>query len=187
VGVYETSILVSRRACPPPPPPPPYYSLYIKSPPPHKYRSWIVSGHSAADVLKCAKMFTRFSAGLRFCIFIFAAFYNEKLLAKRFRSGPSVTRATFFEKRHMFCNEILLNLTNRLWGPKWFHMLFLCTGCGDRAWYLRHSHLIRDFFFLSLFCGFTFWAAFFYAPAAVIVPVASLRREFQRHALDFPQ
>ena len=72
-------------------------------------------------------------------------FYHEELSAKRFRSGPSRSRATFDSKPHMICNEILLNLTNRLWGPKWFHMLFLCAGCGDRAWYLRHSRLFRDF------------------------------------------
>ena len=43
-----------------------------------------------------------------------------------------------------FVSILLLNLTGPVGEPNGFKLLFLCAGCGDRAWYLRHSRLTRD-------------------------------------------
>ena len=47
-------------------------------------------------------------------------------------------------KHICFVSLFLLNLTGPPRGPNGFNLLLLCAGCGDRAWYLRHSRLIRD-------------------------------------------
>ena len=49
-------------------------------------------------------------------------------------------------KHICFVSICLLNLTGAPGGPNGFKLLLLCAGCGDLAWYLCHSRLIRDLF-----------------------------------------
>ena len=57
----------------------------------------------------------------------------------------STGRSLFDRKTHMICNNIFLKSIIPRLGPFWSLFVFLCAGCGDRAWYLRHSRQIRDF------------------------------------------
>ena len=142
MGVHETSIHVSRRACPPPPP---YYSLCITS-----SSSSLASRTDRKWPFRCGR--PQMDEKLPLCLFLLSIFHFSNSMRfttnNRHRSvfvRAPVDRGPLSTVKHIcFITFFLLNLTGRPGGPNGFKLLLLCVGCGDRAWHLRHSRLIRD-------------------------------------------
>ena len=116
------------------------YNLILLTGQAHQASTWILR-----ETYWNRWFFIRFLPALRFERFHFTEFYHQKSFAKRSGVSPSAYRSLFDRKTHMIRNGKFLKFTIPHLGPNRFRSVFLCAGCGDRVWYLRHSRLIRDF------------------------------------------
>ena len=142
MGVHETSIHVSRRACPPPPPPPPpppYYSLYINI---LLLLTCIPDGSQVAIPLRTSSNGRKFT--LVFLMLFIFDFSNSMRFTTNNRHRSVLVRVPVHGgplstvKHICFVSICWPNLTGLHGGPDGFNLLLWCAGLGDRAWRLAH-------------------------------------------------